>query len=209
MLTITSRSRFTQLVAAGAAIAAVAGTSAAARTVEPATEAHLTYEDAFLDIAFRIGGVIEVGIGDAQSMKRAVGAIERGELEGPRLHAEAETWMDAIDAIAAELSALHVPRNLHGAQARFLAALEHYAELARTLGRIAGVSDPSTIDALLDEAVALGQQADARFDHAAATLQRHRKIVGLGTNPNLPDPDAELPPGVTVVNPGETGAENR
>lgn len=209
MLTIKHRSPVVQLIAAGTAVAAVAVTSAAARTVEPATDAHLAYEDAFLDIAFRIGGVIEVGVGEARSMKRAVGAVDRGDLRGDRLREEAATWVRTIDDIEGDLRSLPVPRNLGGAQARFLAALEGYAELAVTLGGIAAVSHSDEIDALLDEAVAIGQEADRRFDQAAAILQRHRQTLGLGTNPNLPDPRAELPPGVTVVNPGETEVEDR
>lgn len=208
MLTVQHRSRVAQLLVAGTAVATITITSAGARGVQPAADAHLAYEDAFLDVAFRIGGVIEIGVGDARSMKGAVGAIDRGELGGDQLRNEATIWTDTIATIGEELRDVPVPRNLTSVQETFLTAVDGYGELAHTLGSIADVADPAQVEALLDRAVALGQEADSEFDVAAATLQRHRQIVGLGTNPNLPDPNADLPPGVTIVEPGETSTED-
>jgi hypothetical protein len=54
----------------------------------------------------------------------------------------------------------------------------------QTVGR----ADPGTVSAAVDQAATLAEQADKLFDRVAGVIQFHRRRLGLGATPNLPDP---------------------
>lgn len=195
------------LLTVGGVTAGVILTATAASSSDLDESALLAYETAFVAHARDVGAVIEGGTAEARGMKRAIGTIERGELAGEELHREAEAWEAMIGTSEDRLARVAVPDRLKPAHRLVLEAYATYRELARTLGAIAD-RPADQHDATLDRAVALGTRGDEQFDAAAAVIQDVRRELGLGPNPDLPDPDGALPEGVEIDDPHELYPED-
>lgn len=196
-----------EAAAAVAATGLVVGSVALAGGQQLTRNALQDYEERFLTIARDVGRVLEMGDANTHGMKRAIGAIEQGELGGAELQAEARAWKHSIRRSIEAIVAVPVPPGLGPATTLVVRSYETYVDLAGTLAQAAD-APMATHDAILDAAVALGSQGDDAFDAAAAVIQRARRGLGLPPQASLPDPDRGLPEGVKIYDPDELYPED-
>lgn len=188
-----------RLIPAGAAVAVVTASLVLSRDAGLDEDDLQAYEEQFISLSRQVGTVIELGTGEARSMKQAVGDVERGELDGDALRSEAEVWRGAILEVRDRALAVDAPAALTRAHELFLVSLDFYLEVAAALESASTALNGPERSERLDQAVALGSCGDTRYDRAAAAIQAERRALGLQPNLDLPDPEGLTLSGVEVV----------
>jgi hypothetical protein len=156
--------------------------------IAPLTEPEIqAFEADVVALGRALGGVIEVGVAGAGSMKHAIGRIDRDELSGAELEREAGAWMTALSPMRRVVDELRPPPGLEGAKVALAEAVDTYVSVATVL-REASQASGERLDRALDRAVELGSRGDALFDDAAELIQAARRAAGLGPTIDLPDP---------------------
>lgn len=163
VLRISRRHVAAWLVAAGLL---AAGTSQLARrdSAERVSEAALATFTAEVERLGAEGGQIVV-----EGMKPGVGDIAQGALPDGVLARMAEGWVASMREVQREFLAVEAPRELAAVAARFEQAVVAYIRTGEALVAAASASGDRR-EALLDEAVLLGTNADRLYDDAMSAL---------------------------------------
>jgi hypothetical protein len=106
-------------------------------------------------------------------MRPGLADIAQQRLPDDVLARMADGWVASMRGVQHDVRALEVPAALAPAAVRFERALSVYVRLAETL-RAAVAADGDARDALVDDAVALGHEADRLYDEALAMLAEVR-----------------------------------
>ena len=102
-------------------------------------------------------------------MRPGLADIAKRQLPDAVLANMADGWVASMRGVQADVRALEVPAPLAPAAVRFERAFSVYVRLAATL-RAAVAADGDARAALIDEAAALGHEADRLYDEALAML---------------------------------------
>jgi hypothetical protein len=144
----------------------------------------LAYERALVPILREGGRLVQ------EEMKPSLREISEGEITGDTLLGRTAAWRGELERIRARLAALRPPAFLGDIGARWLAAVDAYLAAVDAFEALARAPAGSERARLVAEAAAAGERADRVFDRAAAVIQFHRRRLGLGPSPSLPDPAA-------------------
>ena len=169
----------------GAGASAVFLRGAAQRREDRA--AILTYERAVVPIVNEPGRVV------VEEMRPSLREFNDGELTGEQLLRRAAAWARVFGEARSQLLALDPPGFLGDIEVRWREALDGYLATVQgfeTLARGAESQRPR----LIADAAAAGERADDLFDKAAAVIQFHRRLLGLGASRDLPDPATTASP---------------
>jgi hypothetical protein len=165
------------VLAAGATAVFLTGSS----NREDDRAAIVSYERSLLPAVREAGRIVQ------QEMKPSLREIAEGTITGQQLLDRTGAWQRVFKRVRDDLLALEPPALLGEIEAGWDAAIGAYlitVDAFQTVGR----ADPGTVSAAVDQAATLAEQADKLFDRVAGVIQFHRRRLGLGATPNLPDP---------------------
>jgi hypothetical protein len=165
------------VLAAGATAVFLTGSS----NREDDRAAIVSYERSLLPAVREAGRIVQ------QEMKPSLREIAEGTITGQQLLDRTGAWQRVFKRVRDDLLALEPPALLGDIEAGWDAAIGAYlitVDAFQTVGR----ADPGTVSAAVDQAATLAEQADKLFDRVAGVIQFHRRRLGLGATPNLPDP---------------------
>lgn len=149
----------------------VAGTGENGRAEPVVTAAAL---ELFTDEIERLGA--EGGQVVAEGMQPGIADIAGSALPDPVLQRMAEGWLASMQEVRREVSALTAPGELSLVLVRFDWALSAYVETGETLLAATKVSGAER-DALLDDATALGREADRLYNDALDALAAATRLI--------------------------------
>jgi hypothetical protein len=164
------------VLAAGATAVFLAGSS----NREDDRAALVSYERSLLPAIREAGRIVQ------QEMKPSLREIVEGTITGQQLLDRTGAWQRVFKRVRDDLLALEPPALLGDIEAGWDAAMGAYlitVDAFQTVGR----ADPGTVPVAVEQAVTLAEQADKLFDRVAGVIQFHRRRLGLGASPNLPD----------------------
>jgi hypothetical protein len=165
------------VLAAGATAVFLTGSS----NREDDRAAIVSYERSLLPAVREAGRIVQ------QEMKPSLREIAEGTITGHQLLDRTGAWQRVFKRVRDDLLALEPPALLGEIEAGWDAAIGAYlitVDAFQTVGR----ADPGTVSAAVDQAATLAERADKLFDRVAGVIQFHRRRLGLGATPNLPDP---------------------
>ncbi|MEX2557302.1 MAG: hypothetical protein WEB06_16935 [Actinomycetota bacterium] len=141
----------------------------------------VSYEESLLPAVREAGRIVQ------QEMKPSLREIVEGTITGVQLLDRTGAWQRVFQRVRDDLLGLEPPALLGDIEAGWDAAMGAYlvtVDAFQTVGR----ADPGTLSAAVDQAVTIAENADKLFDRVAGVIQFHRRRLGLGASPNLPDP---------------------
>ncbi|MGH2795196.1 MAG: hypothetical protein ACRDKG_12930 [Actinomycetota bacterium] len=143
--------------------------------------AYLRYERALLP-SLKEGGRIVV-----QQIRPSLPDLSEGKIDQRTAIERASGWRGAFTQIQADVIALEPPSFLGDVERIWVSALAAYLEIPDAFQAAADAAGAERTS-LLERAIGAGRRADSLFDRAASLMQAHRRRLGLGASPDLPDP---------------------
>lgn len=140
----------------------------------------VAYERALLPAVREGGRIVE------QEMKPTLREIAEGAITPAQLLDRTAAWRRVFIRVRADLLALDPPTLLGAIEPKWGAAMGAYLATVDAFEAVSR-ADAGGRDAALSRAEDAGGRADDLFDRAAAIVQFHRRRLGLGSSPNLPD----------------------
>ena len=141
----------------------------------------VSYERSLLPAVREAGRIVQ------QEMKPSLREIVEGSITGQQLLDRTGAWQRVFKRVRDDLLALEPPAFLGDIESGWDAAIGAYLITVDAFQGV-GRSDPGTVPVAVDQAVTLAEHADELFDRVAGVIQFHRRRLGLGASPNLPDP---------------------
>jgi hypothetical protein len=140
----------------------------------------VSYERAFLPAVREAGRIVQ------QEMKPSLAEIDEGKITNEQLLERADAWQRVFEKSRADLLALTPPPFLGDIEQGWSTAMGGYL-LAVDAFRSVARAEADARENAIDQAATFGERADALFDSVAGIIQFHRRRLGLGATPNLPD----------------------
>jgi hypothetical protein len=141
----------------------------------------VAYERSVLPAVREAGRIVQ------QEMKPSLREVVDGTITGQQLLDRTGAWQRVFKRVRDDLVALDAPAFLGDIDAGWDAAMGAYLVTVDAFQAI-GRADPGFVSVAVDQAVSLAERADDLFDRVAGVVQFHRRRLGLGASPNLPDP---------------------
>jgi hypothetical protein len=141
----------------------------------------ISYERSLLPAVREAGRIVQ------QEMKPSLREIVEGTITGQQLLDRTGAWQRVFKRVRDDLLGLEPPSFLGDIEAGWDTAMGAYlvtVDAFQTVGR----ADPGSVSVAVDQAISFAERADQLFDRVAGVIQFHRRRLGLGASPALPDP---------------------